>query len=96
LQWLDISHAVARNDLELVFTENKEGLLTGTAVYATALFEGRTIERLVGHMANVLAEVMRNGEQKIEEVSLLSAAERSEILEERNQTEVELLETTAQ
>ena len=34
-------------------------------------------------MANVLAEVMRNGEQSIEEVSLLSAAERSEILEER-------------
>ena len=96
LQWLDISHAVARNDLELVFTENKEGLLTGTAVYATDLFDGRTIERLVGHMANVLAEVVRNGEQKIEEVNLLSAAERAEILGERNQTEVELLETTAQ
>ncbi|HEY2912020.1 MAG TPA: amino acid adenylation domain-containing protein, partial [Candidatus Angelobacter sp.] len=96
LQWMDISQAVARNDLELVFTESKEGLLTGTAVYATDLFEGRTIGRLVRHMENVLAEVMRTGEHKIEDVSLLSAAERAEILAKGSQTEVELLETTAQ
>ncbi|HEX3155905.1 MAG TPA: amino acid adenylation domain-containing protein, partial [Candidatus Angelobacter sp.] len=95
-QWFDISQAVARNDLELVFTEDKEGSIRGTAVYATDLFEERTIQQFVGHIANVMTDVLGNSEQKIEELNLLSAAEVAEILETKNQTDVELPDTTAE
>jgi natural product biosynthesis luciferase-like monooxygenase protein/amino acid adenylation domain-containing protein len=82
-------HVQAKNDLELGIAE-REGVLTGCAVYAADLYDGSTIERLLGHVWRVLEAGIKDAEQKVDEIDLLSAAEQSQVLEEHNQTEIEL------
>jgi aspartate racemase len=73
-------------DLTLELTETEQGL-RGVVEYNTDLFEGATIERLVGHYREVLAGVVADASPGVWAVPLLTAGERHQLLVEWNQTE---------
>src|SRR5215831_5595234 len=68
--------------------EHEEGLRL-RFIYNTALFEPETIVRMSGHMKNLLRGVVGNPKGRIEELPLLSEAEREYLLYELNHSEVE-------
>jgi amino acid adenylation domain-containing protein len=89
VEWFENGSAEAKNDLELGVGE-REGVLRGRAVYAADLYERSTVERLLGHVKRVLESVMGDGEQKVEEIGLLSEVEQAEVLERGRGREEEL------
>ena len=74
-----------RLDLELHLWEVNE-TLSGTCVYATALFEQATIERMMGHFQTLLANIVANPHMPISDLPLLTATERHQLLVEWNNT----------
>jgi amino acid adenylation domain-containing protein len=62
------------------------GTLNGELSYARDLYEPATMQRLVAHLTEVLAQLVARPEARIGEVSLLTAAERREIVETWNAT----------
>ena len=63
--------------------------LRGSLQYATDLFNTTTIERMLGHFQALLEGIVANPEQRISELSLLSEAEKRQLLEEWNDTETD-------
>ena len=61
--------------------------ITGSLVYASALFDRSTIERYVGYLHRVLAAMVADQEQLVSALPLLSPAERHQVLVEWNATE---------
>ena len=57
------------------------------AIYDRQRFEPAAIERLLGHLENILAAMVANPAQTLDEISLLSPAERQQLLVEWNDTE---------
>ena len=68
--------------------EERKGLLTGAFVYNTDLFDTITIKRMVSHFELLLDSIVANPEQRLSELSLLTAAEQ-QLFAEWNQTERE-------
>ncbi|HEU0052522.1 MAG TPA: condensation domain-containing protein, partial [Longimicrobium sp.] len=54
--------------------------------YGTDLFERATIERMLGHLARVLAEVAADPDLRLSDLELVDAAERRLVVEEWNRT----------
>ncbi|HYG64366.1 MAG TPA: amino acid adenylation domain-containing protein, partial [Thermoanaerobaculia bacterium] len=84
--------AIARFDLTLEVREGPAGLDV-EAEYATALFDGATIERLLGHLERLLALVARDPRQPaprptlpVTELPLLDPAELQQAIREWNDT----------
>ncbi|HEX3586840.1 MAG TPA: amino acid adenylation domain-containing protein, partial [Candidatus Angelobacter sp.] len=75
-------------DLELVFTDDPEEGLRGSITYATDLFDESTIQRFGEHFCAVLKMLAADPEQKISELDLLSARERTALLVIPNTTNV--------
>ena len=75
-------------DLELVFTDDPEEGLRGSITYATDLFDESTIQRFGGHFCAALEMLAADPEQKISELDLLSASERTALLVIPNTTSV--------
>jgi len=90
LPGLQLSHAggsavTSKFDLSLhVFESGDE--LHGIVEYATDLFDGGTIARLIGHFRTLLEGIVAAPESPISELPLLSAAERHRLLVEWNAT----------
>src|SRR4030095_5270906 len=82
----------AKFDLTLNLTEGEEGI-GGVLEYSQDLYERETIERLARHYEKVLEEMVRDPEQRIREIDLLSSEERRQIIEEWNETERVYAET---
>jgi amino acid adenylation domain-containing protein len=76
---------VAKFDLAFDVTEVGEEL-QGRLGYATDLFEGARIERLVGHFEQLLAGIVANPKARLSELALLSEAERHRLLVGWNDT----------
>jgi surfactin family lipopeptide synthetase A len=72
-------------DLYVNFDERPEGLMA-TLTYNPDLFEDETITRIVGHWRTVLEAAIKNPNQKISELPLLTEAERHELLVDHNAT----------
>ncbi|GCF09825.1 hypothetical protein KDI_33890 [Dictyobacter arantiisoli] len=85
---LEVEHAVSKFDLTL-FAEETEQVLHGILQYNTDLFEAETITRMLGHWQNLLEEVVQNPHVSVGEVSLLSATEQVQVLEQWNATRYE-------
>jgi amino acid adenylation domain-containing protein len=66
-------------DLDLMMRETEEGLV-GELVYATDLFDRSTIDRLIGHLQNLLQEITKVPEQRLLELPLASGSETRELL----------------
>src|SRR5260370_10118788 len=84
--FVEVENETAKFDLSLILKEMGQGLL-GTWEYSTDLFESATISRMAGHFQTLLESIVVNPEQPISELPLLTAAERHQLLVERNATQ---------
>ncbi|MEM7552754.1 MAG: amino acid adenylation domain-containing protein, partial [Cyanobacteria bacterium P01_A01_bin.84] len=85
LSQLEQDTTVAKFDLTLSMTETDQGLV-GEWEYNTDLFDKQTIERMVAHFQNLLEKIVENPSQKVGSLTLLSEAERHQLLVEWNDT----------
>jgi amino acid adenylation domain-containing protein len=88
LQPLATPNSSAKFDLTLTLYETSQGL-NGSLEYATTLFDATTIARLASHFRTLLGAVLATPEACIADLPLLSAAERSQLLHEWNDTTAE-------
>ncbi|MFJ2264641.1 non-ribosomal peptide synthase/polyketide synthase [Streptomyces sp. NPDC087844] len=73
-------------DLTLRLGDREDGGLTGQIEYSTALFDAETVERMAGHVVNVLRSIAEDAGRRVSEVSVLTGAERRRVVEEWNET----------
>ncbi|HEX7238686.1 MAG TPA: amino acid adenylation domain-containing protein, partial [Longimicrobiaceae bacterium] len=78
-------------DLYLSLADDDEAL-RGTLIYRAALFDAETVERLAGHLEAVLRAMAADPERRLAEVSLLSEAERAQLLNAWISTDAEVPE----
>jgi amino acid adenylation domain-containing protein len=76
----------AHFELQIILTETGMGL-AGSVEYNSDLFEAGTIKRLVRHYERVLGAVVRNPEQALWQLPLLSETEQYQLLVGWNETE---------
>jgi len=80
---LTVEHATAKFDLTLMIWEHAGGLVAAWR-YNTDLFAPATIERMAGHYQNILVAIVRNPDQPVAHLPLLSEPERVQMLVEWN------------
>jgi len=85
-QLLKIKNDTAKFDLTLEVAETAQGL-EGRFEYNTDLFTEQTIGRMAKHWQNLLESIAENLDQRISDLTLLSATERQQILKEWNNTQ---------
>ena len=73
----------ARFDLE-VHLRDEDDYLAGYAIYNTALFDASTIQRMMNHFQQLLANIIAQPNRRIAELSLLTPTEARQILVEWN------------
>ncbi|CAG1004937.1 partial nonribosomal peptide synthetase DhbF, partial [Anaerolineales bacterium] len=76
---LEVDTWTARFDLSVALVKTEQGLV-GTLEYSTDLFEPATIARLAEHFQTLLAGIVADPDQPIEQLPLLSQAERQQLL----------------
>ncbi len=79
----------ARFDLSLTVAAD-EGKLAGTLLFRTDLFDGATVERMLGHYATLLAALAADPDAPVGRADMLSAAERAQLLHAWNDTAADL------
>jgi aspartate racemase len=80
-----LERGTSKLDLSLIMTETDEGLLASFE-YATDLFDGVTIERMLGHLETLLEAVAADPQVRLSELPLLTEPERNQVLVSWNQT----------
>ncbi|MEO1558214.1 MAG: amino acid adenylation domain-containing protein, partial [Cyanobacteria bacterium J06632_19] len=86
--WLQMESAKAKFDLTLSMEETEEGLI-GYWEYNCDLFESATIHRAIGHFQTLLGAIVRNPQERVGKLPLLTEAERHQLLVEWNETQAE-------
>ena len=87
LQSHQSTHQVSKFDLTLIASE-AEGRLYVSMEYATDLFEDETIARFMGYFERIIEEVLRDADQPLNEIEVLSEEEKQQLLSEFNDTVV--------
>ena len=77
----------AKFDLTLTLIGRRKKVSLGSLEYSQDLYEGETIRRMARHYERVVEEVVRDAEQRIREIEMMSEAEKRQIIEEWNETE---------
>ncbi|HLO84147.1 MAG TPA: amino acid adenylation domain-containing protein [Nostocaceae cyanobacterium] len=77
----------AKFDLTLMIDESEQGLV-GIWKYNTDLFDPETIARMAGHFQTLLTNVVIDPEQPINQLPFLTEAEKYQICQEWNHTQV--------
>ncbi|WP_299541541.1 non-ribosomal peptide synthetase [uncultured Streptomyces sp.] len=72
----------AKFDLTLFLTEQTDGSLAGSLVFAVDLFERATAARMAGHFTTLLEAAVVGGDRRLSELELLAGAERRRVLTE--------------
>ena len=85
---LEIESVVAKFDLTLLMEETEQGL-KGVWQYNTDLFDVATICRMSGHFQILLERIVTNPQQRVSEFSIVTEAERHQLLVEWNDTRAE-------
>ncbi|MBZ5521498.1 MAG: amino acid adenylation domain-containing protein [Acidobacteriia bacterium] len=85
VQPMELSLAASRFDLTVSLFESGSEL-AGWVEYATDLFGEATMDRFLGHYIRLLEQVAENPQVPLSELSLLTEAERHQLLVEWNQT----------
>ncbi len=85
LRPFEIDNGTAKFDLTLSLAETAEGL-AGWIEYATDLFDRERIERMAGHFQRMIEEVTANPDLRLSQLSLMTPAERHQVLVEWNRT----------
>ncbi len=83
----DLSTGTSKFDLTLVISETKDGL-EGMFEYNSDLFNAATIQRMCGHYQRLLEAIAEDPEQSISKLTMLTGAEREQLLVGWNQTAV--------
>ncbi|WP_414544489.1 amino acid adenylation domain-containing protein [Nostoc sp. CCY0012] len=83
-----IDNGTAKLDLTLSFKESEERL-TGCLEYKKDLFDDATITRMLSHLQTLLEGIVANPQQRLDELPLLTAAERHQLLSEWNDTQTD-------
>ncbi|MEP6802068.1 MAG: amino acid adenylation domain-containing protein [Acidobacteriota bacterium] len=83
---LAVDMPTTRFDLEAYVSETPSGLVC-TFVYATDLFEPETIVRMMSHYQRLLESVVEDATRPLSRLTILTATERRQILEDWNRTE---------
>ena len=81
LESMSVKQRVAQFDLTLTMGEVGGGI-TADLEYNTDLFDATSIERTIGHFRTLLQSIAADPAQRISELSLLTAIERQEVLQE--------------
>src|SRR5205823_13523339 len=76
----------SRFELSFVLPARAYGSLRAQVEYATDLFDGATIERLIGHYLTLLAAAAGHPAQRLSELPILTASERARMLGDWNAT----------
>ncbi len=82
---INFDNGTVRFDLEVHLWESSEGL-KGDFIYSTDLFDPTTIKRLIGNFQTLLREIVKNPNQSVSDLPILTATERHQLLVEWNQT----------
>jgi len=82
---LDVGSPGANFDLNVQLTEAPEGI-TGWIEYRTDLFDAPTVDRMAGHLRNLLTAVAADPGQSLARLPLLSPEERFQLIQEWNDT----------
>ncbi len=84
----ETTEKTAKFDLSLLATVNGDKI-NFLINYCTKLFKKETVERIVGHFKNLLHEIVKNPEKKLQELNMMSDKEKDNILYGFNNTKVE-------
>jgi amino acid adenylation domain-containing protein len=84
----EVYNGTSKFDLTL-FMENSEQGLVATCEYNTDLFNADTINRMLGHFQTLLESIVRNCEQCISDLPLLTSSELQQLLVEWNNTKTD-------
>ena len=79
---------IAKFDLSATVTEANDSLRVSFS-YKTDLFNADTIERMLGHYQRLLEGIVDNPEERIDDLPLLTKAEKHQLLEQWNETAAE-------
>jgi amino acid adenylation domain-containing protein len=71
-------------DLTLHIVDSEQGLV-GTVAYNTDLFDADTITRMLGHFQTLLEAIIKDPDQRLSNLSLLTDAERQQVFVGRNE-----------
>ncbi|WP_293128195.1 non-ribosomal peptide synthetase [Microcoleus sp. bin38.metabat.b11b12b14.051] len=82
---LDFDCGSAKLDLECNLWEDA-GSIHGQFVYSTDLFDRATISRMAGHFQTLLAAIVANPKQRLNDLALLTAPESQQLLIDWNDT----------
>ena len=82
---LEFHSETAKFDLYLGLAQGPDGL-RGALEYATDLFQASSISRMIGHFETLLESIVANPDRPVNELILLGAAERQQLLVDWNQT----------
>jgi amino acid adenylation domain-containing protein len=85
---VEVETGTTKFDLTFFLEEQAQGLL-GAFEYNTDLFNAATIDRMIGHLTNVLEQVVINPAVKLLAIEVLTAAEKRQILVDFNNTRAE-------
>lgn len=88
LSSLSVDSGTAKLDLTLSFQENEQGLI-GCLEYKTELFDAATITQMLTHFQTLLAGIVANPKQHLDELTLLTTAERQQLLWQWNDTQTD-------
>ncbi len=83
---VDLDRVTSRFDLTLSMVEHQSGLY-GWIEYATDLFDGTTIDRLINHYVLLLEQVVKDPQAHLSELTILTEQERHRLLVEWNRTD---------
>ncbi|MDT7655186.1 MAG: hypothetical protein QOI36_6597, partial [Pseudonocardiales bacterium] len=90
---LELPVATASFDITVEFHAAGD-VLTGALIYSTDLFDSATIERMAEHLLVLLGGIAVDPDQPVGRLSVLSAAERDQLLVEWNGAQVEVVAAT--
>jgi amino acid adenylation domain-containing protein len=85
LSLLETKSSTAKFDLSLSMRETEQGLI-GSLEYNTDLFDAGTIARMLGHFQTLVASILANPDQCLEDLQILTDAEKQQLLVEWNDT----------
>jgi amino acid adenylation domain-containing protein len=83
-----LTHQRVRFDMEMHLWQQDRNI-RGMLVYSTDLFDGSSIDRMLGHFISLLSAIVAEPDHRISELSMLTAAERHDLLVARNNTLLE-------
>ncbi|MEI6286441.1 MAG: amino acid adenylation domain-containing protein [Bacillota bacterium] len=88
VEMLNLNSAYSQVDMTLELEEQNNGSLSGLIEYSTNLFKPATIQRMIGHLENILKDIVGCPERKLAEIVMLSPDERDLLLNLYNQTQM--------